>query len=51
MSPASEEFYGCDVAAFAFLEVALAGAAEFAGVVLGDGVGAVFAYDVVDAVV
>lgn len=44
-----EEHYGCYVAAFAFLHVAWAVAAEFARVVLGDGVGAVVAYDVVDA--
>ncbi len=48
--PLCEEGYGLDVAAFAFLEVALAGAAEFACVVFGDGVGAVVSDDVVDAV-
>ena len=45
-----EEHYGGDVAACVFLHVAWAVAAEFARVVLGDGVCSVVAYDVVDAV-
>ena len=40
----------CGVAALFFLEEALAVTAEFARVVLGYGVGAVVAYDVVDSV-
>lgn len=41
---------GLCVAASAFVEEPLAVAAEFAGVVLGNSVGAVFAYDVENSV-
>lgn len=47
---ACEEGYGLGVAAFAFLEVAWAVAAEFARVVFGDGVCSVVSDYVVDAV-
>ena len=50
LSSFCEEQYCGDVAAFAFLQVAWTVAAEFAHVVLGDGVGAVVAYNVVDSV-
>jgi hypothetical protein len=49
LSPFCEEHDGGDVAAFVFLQVALAVAAEFARVVFCYGVRAVVAYDVVDA--
>lgn len=45
-----EEQYCGDVAAFVFLQVAGAVAAEFACVVLGDGVGSVVSDDVVKIV-
>jgi hypothetical protein len=44
-----EEHDGCYVAAFAFLHEAWAVAAEFARVVLGDGVGAVISDNIVNA--